>query len=51
MTFISNVERVIYSLDEAEIYYLAIVEGDKPSVRPFGTTIVYNDGLYIQTEK
>ena len=30
-------ERVEKFLKEAEIYYLATVEGDQPRVRPFGT--------------
>ena len=47
----SNLERVINFLDEAKTYYLATVEGDQPRVRPFGTAIVYNDRLYIQTGK
>ncbi len=47
----SNLERVINFLDEAETYYLATVEGNQPRVRPFGTAIVYNDRLYIQTGK
>ena len=30
-------------------YYLATVEGDQPHVRPFGTILLYEDKLYIQT--
>ena len=43
--------KVIKFLDEAQTYYLATAEGDQPRVRPFGTALVYNDRLYIQTGK
>ena len=45
------VERVCAFLDEAKTYYLATVEGDQPRVRPFGTALLYNGRLYIQTGK
>ncbi|MBR3354996.1 MAG: pyridoxamine 5'-phosphate oxidase family protein [Oscillospiraceae bacterium] len=44
-------ERVCQFLNEAKTYYLATVEGDQPRVRPFGTAIIYNGKLYIQTGK
>ena len=44
-------ERVEKFLKEAEIYYLATVEGDQPRVRPFGTAHLYEGKLYIQTGK
>ena len=44
-------ERVEKFLKEAEIYYLATVEGDQPRVRPFGTVHVFEGKLYIQTGK
>lgn len=47
----SNVERVCSFLDDAKVYYLATAEGDQPRVRPFGTALVYEDRLYIQTGK
>ncbi len=47
----SNLERVCQFLDEAKTYYLATVEGDQPRVRPFGTALVYEGKLYIQTGK
>jgi len=47
----NNVERVCKFLDDAQTYYLATVEGDQPRVRPFGTALVYEDKLYIQTGK
>ena len=46
-----NAERVCQFLDEAQVYYLATVEGDQPRVRPFGTALVYDGRLYIQTGK
>ena len=30
-------EKVVEFLKNAEVYYLATVEGDQPRVRPFGT--------------
>ncbi|MBQ7164619.1 MAG: pyridoxamine 5'-phosphate oxidase family protein [Clostridia bacterium] len=44
-------EKVSAFLDEAQVYYLATVEGDQPRVRPFGTALVHNGRLYIQTGK
>ena len=38
-------------LKNAEIYYLATVEGDQPRVRPFGTVNEFEGKLYIQTGK
>ncbi len=45
----TDVERVCSFLEEAGTYYLATVEGDQPRVRPFGTALVYEGRLYIQT--
>ena len=45
------VERVGRFLDEAGTYYLATAEGDQPRVRPFGTALVWDGRLYIQTGK
>ena len=45
------VEKVCKFLDEAQTYYLATVEGDQPRVRPFGTALVFEGKLYIQTGK
>ena len=45
------IEKVFKFLDEAKTYYLATVEGDQPRVRPFGTALLYNGKLYIQTGK
>ena len=45
----TDIERVCQFLDEAQTYYLATVEGDQPRVRPFGTALIYDGKLYIQT--
>ena len=47
----SSAEKVCKFLEEAQTYYLATVEGDQPRVRPFGTELVYEGKLYIQTGK
>lgn len=44
-------ERVCKFLKEAETYYLATVENDRPRVRPFGTANIFEGKLYIQTGK
>ena len=46
-----GIEKVTKFLEEAETYYLATVEGDQPRVRPFGTALLYEGKLYIQTGK
>ena len=46
-----NLERIYKFLEEAGPYYLATVEGDQPRVRPFGTALLYEGKLYIQTGK
>ena len=38
-------------LKKCETYYLATVYENKPKVRPFGTVNIFNDKLYIQTDK
>ena len=44
-------KRVLDFLKDAEVYYLATVEGDQPRVRPFGTVNEFEGKLYIQTGK
>ena len=44
-------KRVLDFLKNAEVYYLATVEGDQPRVRPFGTVNAFEGKLYIQTGK
>ena len=46
-----NIEKVCKFLDDTRTYYLATVEGDQPRVRPFGTALVFEGKLYIQTGK
>ena len=45
------IEKVYQFLEDAGTYYLATVEGDQPRVRPFGTILLFEDKLYIQTGK
>ena len=47
----NNIEKVCEFLDNAQTYYLATVEGDQPRVCPFGTALVFEGKLYIQTGK
>ena len=44
-------KRVLEFLKNAEVYYLATVEGDQPRVRPFGTVNEFEGKLYVQTGK
>lgn len=46
-----GIEKVYQFLDAAHTYYLATVEGDQPRVRAFGTSLLYDGKLYIQTGK
>ena len=45
------IEKVYQFLDEAGTYYLATVEGDQPRVRAFGTVLLRDGRIYIQTGK
>ena len=47
----SGIEKVCQFLEECGTYYLATAEGDQPRVRPFGTIMLYEGKLYIQTGK
>jgi len=38
-------------LKKCGAYYLATTEGDQPRVRPFGTVLIFENKLYIQTGK
>lgn len=44
-------KKVYDFLKECGTYYLATTEGDQPRVRPFGTALIFEDKLYIQTGK
>ena len=47
----ANIEKVCEFLDKTRTYYLATADGDQPRVRPFGTALVFDGKLYIQTGK
>ena len=38
-------------LKEANVFYLATIDEDKPRVRPFGAINIFEDKLYFQTGK
>ena len=44
-----GIDKVYYYLNDAGTYYLATVDGAKPRVRPFGTVLLDDGKLYIQT--
>ena len=46
-----NVKRVSDFLDETKCYFLATTDGNKPRVRAFGTNVVCDGKLYIQSGK
>lgn len=48
---VEGIEKVYYYLDDAQTYYLATMDGNKPRVRPFGTILLDDGKLYIQTGK
>jgi len=46
-----GIEKVCEFLERTKTYYLATADGDQPRVRPFGTVLLYEGKLYIQTGK
>ena len=44
-------ERVVKFLKDADVYYLATVEGNQPRVRPFGTAYIFEGKFYIHTDR
>lgn len=44
-----GMKQVYDFLKEAKCYYIATVDGDQPHVRPFGTILIFENRLYIQT--
>jgi len=50
-TNMTDIEKACQFLKDAEVYYLATVDGDQPRVRPFGTAHIFEGKLYIQTGK
>ena len=47
----TGIEKVYYFLNDAQTYYLATVDGKQARVRPFGTILLHDGKLYIQTGK
>jgi len=45
----NSIEQVYQYLKACSYYMLATVEGTQPRVRPFGTVLLYEGRLYIQT--
>ena len=45
----SGITDVYKFLKQNRTYYLATVDGDQPRVRPFGTVLLFEGKLYIQT--
>jgi uncharacterized pyridoxamine 5'-phosphate oxidase family protein len=44
-------EEVYEFLKKSGTYYIATMDGDQPRVRPFGTVLIFENKLYIQTAK
>jgi uncharacterized pyridoxamine 5'-phosphate oxidase family protein len=44
-------EEVYEFLKKCGTYFIATVDGDQPRVRPFGTALIFENKLYIQTGK
>ena len=44
-------EEIVKFLKECGFYFIATVEDGKPKVRPFGTSEIFENKLYIQTGK
>jgi uncharacterized pyridoxamine 5'-phosphate oxidase family protein len=42
-------EEVYEFIKKCGTYYLATTDGDQPRVRPFGTVLIFENKLYIQT--
>ncbi len=47
----TNIEKAYEFLNEAGTYFLATVDENKPRVRAFGTILLFDGKLYIQTGK
>ena len=46
---VEGMKQIYDFLKEAKCYYIATVDKDQPHVRPFGTILIYEDRLYVQT--
>jgi uncharacterized pyridoxamine 5'-phosphate oxidase family protein len=42
-------EKTVKFLNDAKVFFVSTINGDKPEVRPFGALNVYNGRLYITT--
>lgn len=42
-------EEVLQFVKSCPCYFIATVEGDQPHVRPFGTILIFEDKMYIQS--
>lgn len=47
----TGIDKVYYFLNDAQTYYLATVDNGQARVRPFGTILLHDGKLYIQTGK
>jgi uncharacterized pyridoxamine 5'-phosphate oxidase family protein len=45
------IDEVCEFLQQCGVYFIATADGDQPRVRPFGTSVIYENRLYIQTGK
>jgi uncharacterized pyridoxamine 5'-phosphate oxidase family protein len=46
-----SMQEVYDFLKKCGHYFIATVDGDQPRVRPFGTAVIFENKLYIQTGK
>jgi len=46
-----SITDVLDFLKKSEHYFIATIDGDQPRVRPFGTAVIFEGKLYIQTSK
>lgn len=46
-----EIQKVYEFIIQCGTYYIATIDGDKPRVRPFGTVVIFEGKLYIQTSK
>jgi len=42
-------EEVLQFVKSCPCYFIATVEGDQPHVRPFGTILIFEDKMYVQS--
>ncbi|MDR2120738.1 MAG: pyridoxamine 5'-phosphate oxidase family protein [Tannerella sp.] len=48
---VKEMQEVCDFLKKCGVYFLATADGDQPRVRPFGTAVIFENRLYIQTGK